>query len=264
MEFADTHAHLDYFSKNGSLESVLERAFSSGVGRIVACSTNPSDWPLYRTLSDKFPENIYWQVGIHPSDIDESSLHFAEALSSYFSDSKPPVAIGEIGLDYYRLPGDSEASEKIVSAQRQLFRRQLEFAKDLNCKVCVHARDSLGDCIEDISSVGVDFSNVVFHCFSGSAEQVKRLNALGARASFTGIITYKSAEQMRRAMLAQGLERVMFETDCPYLAPMPHRGKTNEPSLLPLVVRAAAEIFSISAEDMAKISLLNSREFFGI
>lgn len=264
MNIIDSHAHMDLFVRNGSISEILQRASDAGVSKIITCSTSESDWSAYRSLSSKYAGTVFWQVGIHPLDVDEDSFVALDALSSYFFDDIPPVAIGEIGLDYYRLEKKSEDSRRIIELQKKFFRRQLDFARELGAKVCVHARDSFDDCIGEISDSGVDFKNVVFHCFSGSADQVRLLNSMGGRASFTGIITYKSAGEMRDAMLAQGLDRVMFETDCPYLAPIPMRGKTNEPAFLSHTVMAAAEIFGISCEEMAEIAFRNTREFFNI
>lgn len=266
MAFIDTHSHLDSFIGNSTIDDVLARASSVGVSRIITCSTTPEDWLLYSSLARTRSDIVSWMIGVHPTEIKESHLDALDALSSYFIDGIPPLAIGEIGLDYhyFSLTNISDTTAQAIDLQKKIFRRQLSIAADLNLKVCVHARDSIDDCIEEIAATALPFENVVFHCFSGSAAQLQELNALGARASFTGIITYKSAQEMRDAMLAQGLERLMLETDCPYLAPVPKRGAVNEPSFIPLIYSSAAKIFDVKEDYLIDRVEENCRSFFNL
>lgn len=262
----DTHAHLDCFFRRGKLEEIIENARAVGVCRIITCSASASDWSVYAEMSQDNPDIISWQAGLHPTELDENFKECLEALSSNFVSKVPPIAIGEIGLDFYHTPksNDADEMEKFISRQRFAFKRQLEIALDLNVPVCVHARNSFRECVDLMKSVNFDFSKSVFHCFSGTPEEVEELNSLGGRASFTGIISYKNAEEMREAMLRQGLEKIMFETDCPYLAPVPLRGRENEPANVKLVAECAAKCFGVSFEEIAEISTANAREFFGI
>lgn len=265
MKFIDTHAHLDGFGRRGGLAEIVGRAMDAGVEKIVACSTNPDEWLFYESAAREFAGSVFWQIGIHPGDISENCEIALDSLGAFFASEFPPVAIGEIGLDYFRAPSDPAEFEAMRDRQIKIFSRQLELSNSFeSAKICVHARDSVGDCVEQIAAAGVDFSRVVFHCYAGTAEELAEINALGARASFTGIITYKSAGEMRRAMLAQGLGRLMLETDCPYLAPAPLCGSVNEPANIPLIARAAAEIFGVSEEYLADAVRENSRGFFGI
>lgn len=265
MKFIDTHAHLDGFGRAGRLAEVVGRARGAGVGKIVACSTNPDEWLFYESVAREFAGSVYWQIGIHPGEISDNCEIALDSIGSFFASDRPPVAIGEIGLDYFRAPSDPEEFEALRARQIKIFSRQLELSNSFgDAKICVHARESVGDCVAQIAAAGVDFSRAVFHCYAGTAEELEEINALGARASFTGIITYKSAAQMRKAMLAQGIGRLMLETDSPYLAPVPLRGGENEPANIPLVARAAAEIFGVSEEYLADAVYENSRDFFGI
>ncbi len=263
LKLVDTHAHLDAFIKNGSVEEVLNRARLAGVERIICCSTKPDDWRSYLELVRKYPDIISWQVGVHPSDVEENSIDSLDALSSYFIGDFAPVAVGEVGMDFYWLPKDPEEIEKVKIQQEAVFRRQLNFARDLDVPICVHARNAFRECIDIMRDERVDFSKVVFHCFSGTVDEVKELNSLGGRASFTGIITYKSADEMREAMLAQGLDYLMLETDCPYLAPVPLRGSKCEPAMLVHTAKMAADVFACDVEKIAEITTRNAREFFG-
>ena len=262
----DTHAHLDHFISDNTIADVISRAKNIGLERIITCSTCPEDWTIYANLAKDFPE-VSWQAGIHPTEIKDSDDLALDALSSLFiqSNNTPtPVAIGEIGLDFYWLPKDPEEAEKIKARQLEIFTRQLNIASDLNTKVCVHARNAVRETINTIEVSNLPFSNVVFHCFSGTKEEIIELNERGARASFTGIITYKNAEEMRQAMLTQPLELLMFETDCPYLAPTPHRGKKCEPSMLPITIETASQIFQKPVDYIKEISTQNAKNFFGI
>jgi len=263
MNFIDTHAHLSDFVANGTLPEVLNRARKNNVARIITCSTTPSEWILYRDLCKEHSDILSWEIGIHPTEIKPDDDLALDALSSFFIDSQTaPVAIGEIGLDFYRMTGSPAENDAIKNRQIEIFRRQLRIANDLDCKICVHARDAVRESIDIISQENVNFSNVVFHCFSGTNQELKELNALGARASFTGVITYKNAAPMRENMISQGLQKLMFETDCPYLAPMPLRGKQNEPANIPLTASFAAKEFGISIVDMARITTENAFSFF--
>ena len=265
MKYADTHAHLDTFANRGELEKIVERARLAGVEKIVACSTKSDEWLLYERAAADFPGEVYWQIGIHPGEISENCEIALDSLGAFFSSERPPVAIGEIGLDYYRPPADAEEFEAMKARQAEIFARQLELSNSFpDAKICVHARESLSDCVRLISEAGVDFSRVVFHCYSGTAKEIFEINELGGRGSFTGIITYKNAGQMREAMRAQGIGKLMLETDCPYLAPVPLRGSVNEPSNIPVILRAAAEIFGVDEKYIADAAYENSVEFFGL
>lgn len=264
MELTDTHAHLDAFQTPQELEAALERAEQAGVTRIITCSAKSADWQSYSALASQYKNKIFWQLGIHPTEIVEGDMQLLEGAKKYLECPAPPVSIGEIGLDFYRFEGTAEDFNKMRSLQEEMFFAQLEIAKEANLPVCVHARSAVKEAIKIIDESGADWHKTVFHCFSGGMSELEEINSRGGRASFTGIITYKNAEQMRSAMLKQGLEKIMFETDSPYLAPAPNRGKPNEPSYIPFIAQKAAELFCISLEEMAAISNKNAREFFGI
>lgn len=263
----DTHAHLerDSLKEGFTLNDIVDRAALNGVGKIVNASARINDWNYYSNAVRQFPNRLYWCVGLHPTEIDDKSIPALDGLCSYFADGEfAPKAIGEIGLDFYKMEGTkSEIAEK-VALQKKVFARQLEFAKDMDCPVCIHARSAVLDALEILKKSGVDMSKVVFHCFSGTPDELKELMQTGARASFTGIITYKNAQQMRDCMLCQGLEKLMFETDCPYLSPVPVRGTVNEPANIKHIAEYAAKLFGISLEDISKITTLNAENFFGL
>lgn len=265
MNLIDTHAHLDAFEGENAVNSMLSRSMNAGVTGIITCSARRNDWENYFQISQHHKNKVWWQFGIHPTEADETDICIIEReFERYMNSDTPPVSVGEIGLDFYRLPDEEPEVVKIKKLQADFFKVQLGLAKKADLPVCVHARSAIHECIQIINETGFDFSKTVFHCFSGDIDDIRIINDLGGRASFTGIITYKNADAMREAMLAQGLSKIMFETDCPYLAPVPLRGKKNEPSYLPFVSKKAAEIFGVSEAEMAAISTQNARDFFGL
>lgn len=261
----DCHCHLDTFVKNGEIEDVLSRALEAGVSRLVVAGTEPEDWEIYRELAARYPKQIVYTAGIHPTEVAEDYEAQLEALARFLKSASPyPVAIGEIGLDNYWLPKDAQEASSVKDRQRKAFARQLEIAKELGLPIVVHARDAFRETVEQIDASGVDWTCVDFHCFAEDESEVRELNRRGGRASFTGTLTYKNAENVRRAALAQGVERLMLETDCPYLAPIPLRGKRNEPAYMRKTAEFAAELFGLAADDLIERADANTRAFFGI
>jgi TatD DNase family protein len=176
-----------------------------------------------------------------------------------------PVALGECGLDRFHLPKDDSAkAEEILGWQRAAFRVQLDLARRLGCPLVVHSRGAFQECVELIDGSGVAWERVIFHCFTEGAAEMAELTKRGGFGSFTGVLTYKSAENVRAAARAQGLQRFMLETDAPFLTPMPHRGKPNEPALMRHTAEYAAGIFGVELEEIAAVSTRNARAFFGL
>ena len=176
-----------------------------------------------------------------------------------------PVGLGECGLDRFHLPkGDAAEAERVFGWQRAAFAAQLVLAERLRCPLVVHSRGAFAECVEMIDASGVDWSRVVFHCFVEGAAEMAELARRGGRGSFTGVVTYKNAEPVRAALREQGLGCLMLETDAPYLTPVPHRGKPNEPALMTHTAEAAARELGVSPEELAKNTTANARSFFGL
>jgi len=273
MSLIDTHTHLDSFAQRGELASVLDRAAVAGVEALVTVGTGSDDWPLYRELATAHrsgPCAVHYTVGLHPCSVGEDWEREVAQIEAYFSagaDCGPrPVALGECGLDRFHLPKDDAVqAERVFAWQRAAFAAQLELARRLGCPVEVHSRGAFAQSVALIDESGVDWAKVVFHCFSEGPAEMSELVARGGRGSFTGILTYKNAQSVREAARVQGLERLMLETDAPYLTPMPHRGKQpNEPAFLRHTADYAAEFFGVSAETLAEITTRNARAFFGL
>jgi len=266
MELIDTHTHLESFDERGETQAVLARAAELDVTRMITIGTSSEDWRRYRGLTEKHPDRIFYSVGLHPCSVDERwSEEIAQMEAFWHGDGARPVALGECGLDRFHLPKDDPArAEKIFAWQRAAFAAQLVLAERLRCPLVVHSRGAFAECVAMIDASGVDWERVVFHCFSEGAVEMAELTRRGGRGSFTGVVTYKTAETVREAMRTQGLERLLLETDAPYLTPVPHRGKPNEPAYLRHTAAAAAADFGVSLTELAERTTANARAFFGI
>jgi len=262
MDLIDSHCHLEKFHQRGELEGVLQRAGEAGVRRLITVGTSLEDWALYRDLARKHPQRIYWTAGLHPCHVDEGWRDQVTALSTYFTDEPAPVALGEIGLDYFHLPKYPDEAAELKKHQANAFRAQLELAYQFDAPVIIHSRNAFDDCLAMLEAQDFPGERVAFHCFAEGPEEMARLNTFGGRGSFTGIVTYKSAENVREAVARQGLKRIMVETDAPYLAPAPHRGKECEPAFVRHTAEKCAEILGVPPEDFAAQSSRNAEEFF--
>jgi TatD DNase family protein len=281
MELIDTHAHLESYARHGTLEAMLARARAAGVGAMISIGTSPEDWAPYRELAAAHSGVVHYSVGLHPCSVEEDWAgaiaqmagfwKVAQASSLPGSDagkmpaSPRPVALGECGLDRFHLPkNDPARAEQVFGWQRAAFAAQLALAKELECPLVVHSRGAFRETVEMIDAAGVDWARVVFHCFSEGAAEIAELNRCGGRGSFTGIITYKNADTVRAALVAQGLSRLMLETDAPWLAPVPHRGSPNEPAYVRHTAETAAQLFGLGPEEFAAQTTANAKAFFGI
>lgn len=265
MGLIDSHTHLDSFFRRGDLAATLQRAQEHGVDAAVTVGTDREDWELYRQLAADHPGVIYHTVGLHPCSVTVDWAKQVVGLAAFWTQDPAPVALGECGLDRFHLPsGDAVAAERIFTAQRAAFAYQLELVRELACPVVVHSRGAFAECVEMIDASGVDWGRVVFHCFADGPAEMTILRERGGWGSFTGILTYKSAANVREAAQVQGLDRLMLETDAPYLTPVPHRGKPNEPGFVRHTAEYAAEMFGVSYDELAVITTRNTRAFYGL
>lgn len=265
----DAHAHLDFFARSNRLEGCLSRAWQGGLQGIITVGTSPADWNQHRTIAATDPR-IVFTVGLHPTEIDPSMTpeRIGDLLAAEMDRQDRPVAIGEIGLDYHR----PERGPDEWRRQREIFSRQLELARRWDLPVVIHCRDRAGhrdawlDCLDLIGKAHFDGPMACMHCFSYGPEEMALWLELGAVASFTGVITYDSAEAIRRALVLEPLDRIMFETDCPFLLPAGRRGEAdeNEPLFVLDTIRRGADLIGISADELADRSTLNTRRFFGL
>jgi TatD DNase family protein len=267
----DTHCHLAEFARRGDVPGALDRAAAAGITRVITIGTGPDDWDLYAGLAAVHPGRVDYSIGLHPCDVpddDDSWRESVAKIKSYFerpaAAGPRPVALGEIGLDRFHLPKEPAAAAAAFARQEGAFRAQLALARALARPIVIHSRDAFADCVRVIDESGVDWRHVVFHCFTHGPDELRTLRARGGRASFTGVITYKNAAPMRAALIAQGLEVLMLETDAPYLAPVPHRGQPNEPAFLAHTAQEAARLLHVPVAEIAARTTANAREFFGL
>ncbi|MBA4136535.1 MAG: TatD family deoxyribonuclease [Opitutus sp.] len=283
MGLIDTHTHLESFARRGDLPAILRRAREAGVETMVTIGTDADDWGLYRDLAAANAGFVHYTAGLHPCSVDEGWEERFATLESFWAEARAagaraiaaeaacpavapcPVALGEVGLDRFHLPkDDAVAAERIFGWQRAAFAAALELTGKLGCPLVVHSRGAFRECVEMIDASGLDWSRVVFHCFTEGPEEMAELTRRGGFGSFTGIITYKTAENIRQAARAQGLDRLMIETDAPYLTPMPHRGKPNEPAYVRHTAEFCAGLFGVSVEELATRTTASARAFFGL
>lgn len=251
--YFDTHAHYDDEQFNEDRHSLLKSMPENGVELIVNPATNLNSAAAAVSLAETHPF-LYAAVGFHPHDaslMEKGSLDRLKAFSKH----EKVVAVGEIGLDYYY-----DLSPREV--QKKRFYEQMELARDLGLPVIIHERDACQDCLAVIK----DFPDVlgVFHCFSGSWETAKTILNQGWYLSFTGIVTFKNARRALEVLEKMPRDRVMIETDSPYLAPVPNRGRRNSSLNLPYIAEAVGKAIGISAEETARLTLENGKRFFRI
>lgn len=246
----DTHCHLDFL--DDPVESVLDRARSGRVAAVITIGTDLNSSEKAARLASEL-DGVYAAVGIHPHDasqLDDEALTRLQELAS----GDRVVAIGECGLDYYR--DRSPRGVQVVA-----FVKQIELAKQLDIALVIHMREAHADVFSLLTEHGPP-PHLVFHCFSGGAEEVERALELGAFISFAGNVSFPSAHDLREAARATPLDRILVETDAPFLTPVPHRGKPNEPVYVVHVGGALAEILDISLDEVAAATSFNARRLF--
>lgn len=262
--FFDTHAHLDYPDFAADLPEVLARAHGAGITRIVSIATNLSSSRRVLELADRF-ENVFAVIGCHPSDAAEAPADIRSELRELARHPKV-VGLGETGLDYHRLPSKSAGStidedQAYKSRQAELFRQHLEVAADLELNCVIHQRDSFEDTVALMEPFARGVRGV-FHCFANDITAMRRVLALGSILSFTGILTFKNAMSIRETLSATPLDQFMLETDSPFLAPVPYRGKRCEPGYVKEISEVAASVKQCSLDELSTQTCATARRFF--
>ena len=279
----ETHAHLDYPDFAPDFDDVLRRASEAGVTRIVTIGTSIESSRRAVELAEKYP-NVFAVIGVHPTYVPEAEEDVITPLRELAKNPRV-IGIGEIGLDYHHLPSVEAAKRKDVqvfnalqsateeqieatiedgaykSKQAELFEQLLDLAVELRFNVVIHQRDAWDDTLEILRDYGRQVSGV-FHCFGGTLEQANEVLGLGHLVSFTGIVTFKNGKQVREVAAQVPLDSFMVETDCPYLAPVPFRGKRCEPAYTRLVAEEIARARGISLEEIAGATTTTAQEFF--
>ncbi len=276
----DTHAHLDFPEFAGDVDAVLSRAKEAGVSRIIVIGTTLESSRQAIKFAELYPE-VFAVIGIHPTSASKEREDFSSTLRE-LADHPKVVAIGETGLDYHHLPSslrEQEISEATfgaastetiesdlhddaeIASQSAAFEQQLELAASKSKNVVIHQRDAWDDTLKILRPYSPHVRGV-FHCFNGSLEQAQEAVELGHYISFTGIVTFKNAADLRLTAAALPIDRIMVETDAPYLAPVPYRGKRCEPAFVRETAAAIAKIRDLTLESFAAQTTKNAEQFF--
>lgn len=279
----ETHAHLDYPDFAPDFDDVLRRATEADVTRIITIGTSVESSRRAVELAENYP-NIFAVIGVHPTYANEAGDDVITPLRELAKNPRV-VAIGEIGLDYHHLPSVEAAKQKNVqvfnalqseteeqikasiddgaykSKQAELFEQLLDLAVELRLNAVIHQRDAWDDTLAILRNYGRQVSGV-FHCFGGTLEQANEVVGLGHLVSFTGIVTFKNGKQVREVAAQIRADEFMVETDCPYLAPVPFRGKRCEPAYTRLVAEEIAKARGVSLEEIAGVTTATAEEFF--
>lgn len=249
----DSHAHLEMREFDSDRSDVIERARLAGVDCIVTVGTNLGLSRKALSIARQY-DNIYATVGVHPHDVAKANDESFDELKALAQDPKI-VAYGEIGLDYFRNISPREI-------QIKMFAKQLELASELKLPVIIHDRDAHEQTLRMVKASGV--RRGVFHCFSGDWAMAKQCIDLGFYISVPGVVTFDKSKILHDVVRQAPLDSILLETDCPYLTPVPHRGKRNEPSFIMHTAKKAAEIKGMRWEDMAQAAAVNTRKLFHI
>lgn len=250
--FVDSHCHLNFPELEANLPAIRQAMTENLVGHALCVSVTLPDFPAVLALADQF-ENFYASVGVHPDyeNIEEPTF---EGLVS-LSDHPKVIAIGETGLDYFRLTGD-------LAWQRERFRTHIRAAIATQKPLIIHTRNASLDTIRIMQEENAQLVGGVMHCFTESLEVAEAAMAMGFYISFSGIVTFKSATALKEVAKAIPLDKMLIETDSPYLAPMPHRGKTNQPSYVKHVAEEIAKLRDVPIEVIADATTTNFFKLF--
>lgn len=262
MRIFDSHAHYDDDRFSENRDEIIKEVLTGGVEKICNIGANLSTSKASVELSQKY-DNFYASVGVHPSDAvrDMENSDWLKIIEEMYVNNPKVVAIGEIGLDYYWTPEEKEE-------QKMCFRAQMELAEKLGAPVVIHDREAHADVLEIMK----EFPSVtgVVHSFSGSFEMAKEVMKLGYYISVNGVTTFKNARKIveivenLRELHPDAMSRILVETDCPYLTPVPHRGETNRSDYIKFTAEKCGELLGISADEFCEITYNNAMRFYGI
>jgi len=256
VELIDSHCHLTFDELLDDLDGVLERSRANGIGAWITIGTNQSQSREAVALAQRI-DGIHATVGLHPHDAKEWSAELSTELEQWVQLQKV-VALGEMGLDFYY-----DFSPR--AQQIRAFTEQLALAARLNMPVVVHTRDAFDETLAILEDFDGQLNHVVLHCFTGTAKQARAGLDRGYFISFSGVVTFKNAQSVREAALCVPMDRLMIETDCPYLSPAPMRKqKVNEPALLIHTAQFLSQLKQVHLEDLARQTSLNTQRFYDL
>jgi len=251
----DTHAHLysDAYSKDRS--SVMQRAFDAGVHRFFIPAIDSSFTEAMYKLEKEYPKKVFLMMGLHPTSVKDNYLEELSHVEEQFK-KRAFYAVGEIGIDLF---WDTSTLE----IQKEAFRRQIQLAKKYELPIVIHCRDAFDEVFEVLETEKGPELFGIFHCFTGTEEQAQKAISYNMKLGIGGVVTFKNGK-IDQFLNKIDIQHIVLETDAPYLAPAPYRGKRNESSYVVLVSKKVAEVFGISETEVARITTENSKEVFGI
>ncbi len=253
----DTHTHLYMDDFAGEETAAVDRAVKAGVTLMLFPGVNLTSVDPMRRLHAERPDSTLLALGLHPSDVDEHWEAVLDKMEAML-DSGEWSGIGETGIDLYH-------DATFRKEQKEAFARQLRWAADRDLPLIIHCRDGLEDCIEVIEAHEGKLPRMVFHSFTGTVADVRRIRRVcDPWFGINGVVTFKNAPLLREALPEIGLDRILLETDSPYLAPVPNRGKRNESAYLPAIARCIASVLGVGEEDIEKTTDENARQFLGL
>ena len=257
MQLIDTHVHINFDVFQGNLSSLRQRWQDAGVVHLVHSCVEPKEFQGIQSLADRFPE-LSFAIGLHPLDVAKWQDDTAKKIRSLAGSDRRVVAIGETGLDFYK--ADNQEKQILV------LKEQLRIAKELDKPVIIHCRNAAAKLKEVLTEFWATEGSVegVMHCWGGDREETKWFLDLGFYISYSGIVTFKNAKQVQEAAKTVPRDRLLVETDCPFLAPVPHRGKTNEPSFVRDVAEYIASLHQTDLETIARQTTANACRLFDI
>ena len=254
IDLVDSHCHINFDPLGDEVEQVIQRAHEKGVNRMICVSVNLEDYPQVLDLAIRY-DNVFASVGVHPNEQEGRDPGVAELLS--LAVDEHVVAIGETGLDYYR-------TEEKMDWQHDRFRRHIEVAKQCGKPLIIHTRDSSKDTLKLMEEEGARDAGGVMHCFVEDWDTAMRAMDLDFYISFSGIVTFKNAKELQEVAKRVPLDRMLVETDSPYLAPVPYRGKTNEPAYTRNVAEFIADLRGMELEALAAATTANCEKLFSL
>ncbi len=251
----DTHAHLYTGEFDTDRNEMIERTIQSGIKKMILPNIDESSIEGMLSLSDQYPDNCFPLIGLHPTSVTPDYKSQITLVEKWLSDRKF-YGIGEIGIDLYW-------DKSYLKEQEEAFRYQVKIAKSANLPIVIHVRDSFQEVMKIIEEEQDGLLTGVFHCFSGDAEDAQKVFDLGFYIGIGGVVTFKNTN-LREVLKETGLKHVVLETDAPYLAPVPYRGKRNESSYLSIIAARVAEATGTSEMEVARITTENAERLFGI
>jgi TatD DNase family protein len=255
MQLIDTHVHINFDAFEADLEAVRDRWQTQGVVQLVHSCVTPAEFVKTQKLADRFPE-LFFSVGLHPLDASLWQSDWSDLIRGLATSDRRVVAIGEMGLDFFKADN--------YQWQVEVFRSQLQIAKELDLPVIIHCRDAAIMMRQVCQEFWSEFGQVrgVMHCWSGTLTETQWFLDLGFYISFSGVVTFKNATQIQDSAKIIPLEKLLIETDCPFLAPVPKRGKRNEPAFVSYVASYLAQLRDEQLETLAAATTTNAQQLF--